>query len=125
MSIHLQLEPALESSLRQKASLLGKSVDELILQILEKETQPEKETIREDYLLQKVNLGIAVSKWERYHQLLKTRDLEQLEEQGRQELISISNEIEVRNAARMPYVFELANLRAISPEVLIQKLGLQ
>jgi hypothetical protein len=125
MAIQIELSPPIEEKLKSKAELLGKSLNDLILSILEEEVESEIITDSEEYLLQKVNLGISVEQWNRYHSLIEKRDATQLTTEEHQELIHLSDVIEERNAERLPYVFQLAEKKNISPESLVQELGLK
>lgn len=125
MLVNIELSVPIEKKLQYKANKLGKSLNELILEILREEAENEVVEESEEYLLQQVSLGIPVEKWNRYHALIALRNAEQLTVEEHQTLIHISNEIETRNARRMPYIFRLAALRHVSPESLIQTLGIQ
>jgi hypothetical protein len=125
MSINIDLDPPMVRRLREKAEQLGKTLDEYILELLQKEVVEEDEMSREEFLLQQVNLGISAEKWERYYTLIESRDKELLSEAEHEELLQLSDEIERRNAERLPYIFELARYKSISPEQLIADLGLQ
>jgi len=125
MAINIKLAPPIEERLKHKANRLGKSLDELILEILQEEAATEDFVATEEVLLQQVILGIPPEHWERYYALLKARDESRLTEVEHEELIRLSNEIEERNAKRMPFVFQLAEHRNTSPEALMQELGIQ
>jgi predicted DNA-binding protein len=125
MSINIDLDPPMVRRLREKAEQLGKTLDEYILELLQKEVVEEDEMSREEFLLQQVNLGVSAEKWERYYTLIESRDKELLSEAEHEELLQLSDEIERRNAERLPYIFELARYKSISPEQLIADLGLQ
>lgn len=125
MSINIDLDPPMVKKLQEKAEQLGKTLDEFILDLLQKEVILEDNVSREDFLLQQVNLGISPEKWERYYELIEFRDKGSLSKVEHEELLQLSDEIEMRNAERLPYVFELARYRSVSPEQLIAELGLQ
>jgi len=125
MSINIDLDPPMVRRLREKAEQIGKTLDEYILDLLQKEVVKEDEMSREEFLLQQVNLGISSEKWERYYTLIESRDKESLSEAEHEELLQLSDEIERRNAERLPYIFELARYKSISPEQLMADLGLQ
>lgn len=124
MLINIELPTDVKEKLDDKARHLGKALEDLIIEILE-ETAAAEEVKKRDHLLQKVTLGIDPKKWERYYQLIAVRDEEQLTEEQHKELIAISDEIEMRNAERMPYVFQLAALEGTQPELIIEQLNIQ
>lgn len=125
MLINIELAPSIQEKLNNKANQLGKALEEIIVEMIEEKVQEETEVKTKEDLLQKVNLGMSTDKWERYHELIPIRDAEKLTKEEHQELMAISDEIEERNAERMPYVFQLAALEGIRPELIIQQLGIQ
>ncbi|MEM1327982.1 MAG: hypothetical protein AAGI23_18630 [Bacteroidota bacterium] len=125
MSIQIELSSPVEEKLKSKAAQLGKSLNDLIVEILQEEVKNEVDTTSESYLLQQVNLGIPIEQWHRYHSLIEKRNAVQLTTEEQQELIHLSDTIEERNAERMSYIFELAAKRQVAPESIIQELGLQ
>ncbi|MEM9849216.1 MAG: hypothetical protein AAF847_15130 [Bacteroidota bacterium] len=125
MPINIEISRPMENQLRGRAKEVGKSLDQFIIDILQDELRESKISDRETFLLQQIGLGIPLAKWKRYNQLIDLRNKEILSIDQQKDLIALSNEIEQRNAERMPYVFELAQLRGIKPETLIRELGIQ
>lgn len=79
---------------------------------------------REAELLLKINKGIPKEKLARYN-ILSDKFLDKnLTEQEHQELLRISNQMEERDAERVKELLELANLRSVSLDSLMQELGL-
>lgn len=129
MSITIKIESDLEEKLRESARKAGMSFDHYIVKLLEENTQLDAIEVdakekRERFLLEKINLGIPVSIWKRYNYLKSLREKEQLEPDEHSELISISDQIEQANADRMKYLMELADLRQVSIESLMESLGI-
>lgn len=127
MSITINISPELEERLRKAAIIQGADVGDLIVQIIERQLQEEKEDreSRELALLQKINQGVSPREWERYYQLMKKRDAEELLPAEYQELLKINDKIEIANARRMAYLIELASLREVSLDDLMQQLGIK
>lgn len=128
MSITIHIREDLEKRLRQHAAAEGVHLDDYITQLLEAQVPssatPSHEQ-RELILLQKINLGLPHELWERYAALKQKRQEETLLPEEQEELIAISDRIEEANAQRMPYLIELAQLRKVSLNTLLQQLGLQ
>lgn len=128
MSITIHIQEDLEKRLRQRAAAEGVHLDDYIAQLLEAQVPPSaasSEQQRELMLLQKVNVGLPQDMWERYAILKQKRQAEALLPEEQEELIAISDHIEEINAQRMPYLIELAQLRRISLETLMEQIGLQ
>ncbi|MBL7794081.1 MAG: hypothetical protein JNK77_17260 [Saprospiraceae bacterium] len=128
MSITIHIKEDLEKWLRQRAEAEGYHLDDYIVKMLEAQAQHKagleyKE--RELELLQKINLGLPADIWVRYAELKEKRQFETLLPDEWTELIDITDRIEVANAQRMPYLIELARLRQISLDQLIQQLDIQ
>jgi hypothetical protein len=71
-----------------------------------------------------IDLGISAQTWERYRELKNRRDAEALTEAEHDELIAISDQVEEANVRRMRNLVELARLRGISLDELMQQLGI-
>lgn len=80
---------------------------------------------KEGELLQKINQGIPETVWQPYAELVAQRDAGELTTETHHELIRLSDQIEELHAERMGYLVELAQLRQISLENLMDALGIQ
>ena len=80
---------------------------------------------QESELLQKINRGISEDIWRPYRALVVRRDAGQLTEEEQGELIRLSDEIEELHAERIGYLVELAQLRPVSLEDLMDALGIK
>jgi predicted DNA-binding protein len=130
MSISIQLPPELEEQLRVSANKAGIAVDQYVLEILEKQLQPAGTNLSEEEalvraLLEKINLGIPVEEWKRYNYLKDLRSREQLDPEDHAELIALSDKIEMANAKRMEYLYELSSLKKIPLQELMNQLGIK
>lgn len=79
---------------------------------------------REAELLIEINQGIAQKTLDRYKMLSDKMAAETLTEQEHQELLAISNQLEEQDAKRLELLIELARLRSVSLDTLMEDLGL-
>lgn len=129
MSLVLQINPSLENRVRQNALQKGIDLNQFIVQFLElnfPEEKPKPQTIsaRESILLQKIDLAIPVETWERYHVLRAKRQDETINVSESAEYDAINQQIEVANVKRLTSLIELAKIRKITLDELMQQLGL-
>ena len=129
MSIQIQINPSLESRLREKANNKGMALNQFISQFLEN-TFPNTSTLqptvseREAALLQQINLDIPAENWELYLNLKEKRQNNTLSPKEKERLIGLTEEIEKANAKRITVLAELAQLRNVSIRILMEQLGL-
>jgi hypothetical protein len=129
--VTLHLPPELEMRLRNEAAREGLDADAYIVRTLER-TLPSSvaaSTItnlsrRESELLEKIGIGLSEDDWRRYRDLEAKCDDETLTPAEQQEFIATSHRIERANARRMSHLIELAALRRIPLEQLMDELGL-
>ncbi len=129
MSILIQINPSLETQLREKAAKKGMALSQFISQFLE-HTFPNNMTIqpsvseREAILLQQINLDISSEKWELYLNLKEKRQKNSINQTEQEQLLSLAEEIEMANARRITVLSELAQIRKVPIRVLMEQLGL-
>ncbi len=128
MSITINLNPELEARLRKRAEKEGLNLNKYVAQFLEgqflkktKNVLPEKEAS----LLQKINSGFPIDFWTKYKALIKKREDEVINTSELQELIEMTDQLEIANAARIKHLIELSELRNVSLEDLMKELGIQ
>jgi len=80
--------------------------------------------VREAELLLKINQGLPSKKLQEFDRLSQKLDKETLTEKEHEQLLHLSDEMEKLDAKRMEYLIELANLRSISVDKLLEDLGL-
>ena len=129
MSLVLQINPSLENRIRQNALRKGVDLSQFVVQVLEStfpEEKPKSKTItkQEALLLQKINLSISVETWERYHFLRKKRQDETISVTEIEEYAAINRQIEAGNVLRVSSLIELAKVRKITLNEVMQQLGL-
>ena len=88
------------------------------------EPTPHK-SLAEAELLQQIDLGFPSDWWERYEALKAKRRAEALTSEEHTRLIEMSDRLEEANARRMRALVELASLRSMTLEALMERLGLQ
>ena len=111
----LEIEGTWEEILANADEFSGKRVR---LTLLEKEINQELD------LLKEINLGVSAQTWDEYHTLIAKRQSETLTEQQQQQLIGISDRLEIANVRRMKALIELANMRGQSLSTVMQELGI-
>ncbi|MTJ53936.1 STAS/SEC14 domain-containing protein, partial [Anabaena sp. UHCC 0253] len=80
---------------------------------------------RESELLLKINQGIPLDIQNYYNNLINKRDAETLTNDEYMELLRLTEQIEKQQAQRIECLAELASLRGISLNKLMENLGIQ
>lgn len=128
--ITLEIPPELEQQLREAAAKQGLDPDRYIVNALTDRLCPTTSSPlhlsrTEAELLQQINLGLPQTTWDTYHKLIAKRRAETLTAEEHKTLIGISDRLEQANAHRIQCLIELASLRNISLETLMQQLGIE
>lgn len=79
----------------------------------------------ESELLLKINQPVPPEVQYRYEELLARRDDQMLSDTEQQELLALTDQVELLEAERMKHLLALAELRQVSLDAVMQKLGLQ
>lgn len=130
MGINIEIGVELASQLRQEAEQRGISLDHHIVELLES-TRPgatgsaKRLSSQETDLLQKINAAIPLETWVRYRALVEKKEQHSISPEELQELIRLTDEIEIANAERLGYLIELASVRGVSVQELMKSLGIQ
>jgi len=80
---------------------------------------------RESELLLKINQGIPLDIQKYYNDLIAKKDAETLTNNEYRELLRLTEQIEKQQAQRIEYLAELASLKGISLNKLMENLGIQ
>lgn len=80
---------------------------------------------KEAELLQKINQGLPAETQQRFDLLTTKRRAETLTDEEYEELLELVDEIELRDAKRVEYLAELAQLRNVSLRTLMQQLDIR
>lgn len=123
MSMNLQIPADLEEALRKYAVAQGLDPAELGLNAIAQMLQASASTLPagEAQLLAIVNEGFSEEWWNHYHELIRKRQTEELEESERTELISLTDQLEAYGARRLEALVELAKIRGQTVESLMQQ----
>jgi hypothetical protein len=111
----LEIEGTWEEILAKANEFSGKRVRLTLL---------EKVTSKESDLLKEINLGVSTDTWTKYHTLIAKRQAEILTGEEQQQLIEISDRLELANVRRMKALIELSHLRGQSLSTVMQELGI-
>jgi hypothetical protein len=79
----------------------------------------------ESQLFAVLHQGLSQAKWDRYRELIQRRRAEMLTEPERQELIELTDKVELKNAARMEVLVELGRRRGVALGQLMRQLGIR
>ncbi|MTJ15121.1 STAS/SEC14 domain-containing protein [Anabaena sp. UHCC 0187] len=80
---------------------------------------------RESELLLKINQGIPLDIQQYYHDLIAKRDAEILTNDEYRELLGLTEQIEKQQVQQIEYLAELASLKGIALNTLMENLGIQ
>lgn len=80
---------------------------------------------REAELLQKIYQGIAPAMQQRLNELIEKRQSYTITEDELQELVKLTNQVEMFDAERLKHLIELAHLRDVPLDDLIRQLGIK
>lgn len=130
MSLTINLPTTVEQKIRKEADTNGLSLDIYLLRLLQQATkksqkQSHSKQFLESELLKKINLDISEEEWTSYRYLIGLMRAENITPQEQRTLINLGDKIEIANAERVKYLFELAELRGISVETLMKNLGIE
>ncbi len=137
MTLTIELQPEIETRLREAVQLSGRAAPDLVHYLLEKalpqNSNEPRASAQEARLLQKINLGIAEPVWLRYR-ALRTRlhalqngaaEAAALSAEEYAELLRLTEQVEKANVERVQNLAELARLRQVSLPEVMRQLGLQ
>lgn len=126
MTITLELPHELELHLREEADQKGVSLKRHILQRLDEAGAfVGRIPLTESELLQKINIGLPEEVWFEYRRLTALRKAELLTTVEHQRLIELVNTIEIAHAERMGCLVDLARLRGITLDQIMDDLDLK
>ena len=119
----------LELRIRAAAEKQGLQPTEYVLRVLADHVSSSGSGIRldevETELLAQINMGLADSEWERYHELIKRRQNESLTDEEHQELLRVSDRLEKQNVRRIECVSKLAQRRGLPLAEVMLQLGIK
>ncbi|GAB4460341.1 MAG: hypothetical protein OHK0029_24160 [Armatimonadaceae bacterium] len=123
----IELSPALEADIREAAQDAGVDPATFIQEAVADKIRQNSfaRPLTESQLLERINAGFSEDFWNRYRHLITCRDAETLTQAEQQELVTMSDQVEVRTAERLLYLGELAKKRGITVAELMKILGIR
>jgi hypothetical protein len=126
MTITLDLKPEIEATLLDQAAREGVDAKTLVVRTLEHQYgggSVSSAGSRDAALLLQISEGPSELTWRRYKELSARRDSESLTLADQDELMSLSEKIELAGVRRIELMAELAKLRGITLRQLSKQLG--
>ncbi len=129
MHLNIELPYDLETQLREQAQQKGKALNQYITGLIQEKMNSSRPktsplTVDETRLFQTINKGFSDEFWNKLHNLDKKRQQLILTESERQDLIAMTEELEMTNLERMKALIELAAIRQTDLDTLMTQLGL-
>ncbi len=126
-TIQLQSQVSLDALLSGVEQLSTPDLERLANQVLALRARRHAPSLprKEADLLQRINQGLPAETQQRFNLLTAKRRAEILTPEEHQELLGLVDEIELRDAKRLEYLAELAQLRNISLRTLMNQLGIR
>ena len=122
-SIQVETEQLLHAALQMPRPELEQFVRRLFALKTQQESPGLSE--REAELLMKINQGLSLDTARRRKKLIAKREAETITKKELQELIQITTEVERLNVERIKNLIELASLRNVTLDELLDQLGLR
>lgn len=119
----IETEQLLNAAMRLSSAELDQFVARLFALKAREETAVLTE--REAELLTQINRGVPSATQERLNELVLKRRAENIDARELQELKQLTDEVEKADAERLKFLTELAHLRNVSLQKLIEQLGLK
>ncbi len=121
-----QIELELDEVLNSVSLLDTRTLDQFTERVLALRAKRYAPSLRanESDLLQKINQGVPTSVRSRFHYLNERLHEELIAPEEHQELLQLIEQIEMADVARLKAMIELARLRNVSVNTLMQQLGI-
>lgn len=112
-TVEVPAELSPEILLRAAAQFSAQELDQFVAQVIALRGQRQGASLprAEAELLMRINQGLPPERQQRFDELLRKRDAEQLSGEEHQELLSLTDEVEQLDARRVELLTELARLR--------------
>lgn len=124
MTITLELPEALERQLRNEAARNGLSLDKQIVQNLSDNVAPADNSSAETLLRNKIMRWIPAHQHATYLSLVAKRRTGEINPSEYEELLLLTDVIEMAHAVRMRHIIQLSELLQIPLEALLQEIGI-
>ncbi|MBD2445172.1 STAS/SEC14 domain-containing protein [Dolichospermum circinale CS-1225] len=125
-TIKVEVEFSSEDLLKAVGQLSQSDLRKFISQAIAIQAQRTTSSLmqRESELLLKINQGIPLDIQKDYNDLIAKRDAETLTNHEYKELLNLTQQIEKQQAQRIEHLAELASLKGISLNTLMENLGI-
>lgn len=121
----LNLSQHAEAHLRELAKQQGVSAEYYVAQLVEALADRQALTeASEMQLLGRLSLGFSEDEWQRYYQLIRLRQEENLTKAQHHELVTLCDRLEHANNQRLAALIELSKRRNVPLEQLMDELGI-
>jgi hypothetical protein len=126
-TIQIEADLSSEQLLSAARQLPRREFDQFVLRVLNLRAERGAPLLpaAESELLLKINHPVSDDLQHRYDELIARRDKRTLTLEEHEELLGLTDRIELLEAERMSHLIELAQLRQITLEELMNQLGLQ
>ena len=129
MHLNIELPYDLETQLREQAQQKGKALNQYITGLIQEKMDSSRPktsplTADETRLFQTINKGFSDEFWNNLHNLNNKRQQAILTKSERQDLIVMTEKLEMTNLERMKALIELAAIRKTDLDTLMTQLGL-
>jgi len=129
MTLNIEIAPDMEQLLRKLAARNGVepgqyAADALRAYLAEKVSDRNCSPPHESHLLEQINTGLSQAEWHRYYELVDKRRSEQISPAEYAELSATTNRLEELNAKRIATLANLAELRKVTLNQIMQDLGI-
>lgn len=126
-TIHIEADLSSDQLLSAARQLPRREFDQFVTRVLSLRAERSAPVLpaAESELLLKINHPVPDDLQRRYDELLARRDARTLTSEEHQELLALTDQVEILEAERMKHLIELAQLRRITLDELMNQLGLQ
>jgi hypothetical protein len=132
MTLTVNLAPELVDALQELAGRSGQDLDSTVAGLLREQLQrraspdvpPSRCSPAETQLLRQIQQGLPEETWRRYHELVARRETETLTDPEQAELVTLADTVEGWNIRRLELASDLARLRGVPWETIVEELHL-
>lgn len=122
--VRIEAELSFDKLLNAVEQLSLPELEDLMSQVMTLQAKRKAPCLSADEteLMLKINQGLSPDMQTRFDELVGKRQAETLTQEEHQELLALTDQIEKADAKRMKYLAELARIRGISLDVLMEEL---
>ncbi len=125
--VRIEAELPFEKLLQAVEQLSVPDLEQLMSQVMRMQAKRKAPSLsaNETELMLKINQGLSPDMQTRFDELVAKRQAETLTQEDHQELVAFTDQIEKADAERIQYLAELARIRGMSLDVLMDTLKIQ